>query len=92
MGTRGSGYCRGSLSGVERVVVRDANLRMLSAFGVGTCLSDKCLIVGKDSVLKNVKRFEIGENSLPRVDRVTGRSCWIGKFGDWCQQREWNRN
>lgn len=61
----------GSLSGVERVVVRDANLRMLSAFGVGTCLSDKCLIVGKDSVLKNVKRFEIGENSLHRVDRVT---------------------
>ena len=67
----GVDIAEGSLSGVERVVVRDANLRMLSAFGVGTCLSDKCLIVGKDSVLKNVKRFEIGENSLHRVDRVT---------------------
>ena len=58
------------LIGVERVVLKDANLKMLSSFGVSDCLSKKCLKIGV-SVLKNVKQFEIGENSYNATDLVT---------------------
>ena len=58
------------LIGVERVVLKDANMKMLSSFGVSDCLSKKCLKIGV-SVLKNVKQFEIGENSYNATDLVT---------------------
>ena len=59
----------GGLSGVERLVLNDANLGVLSVFGLSSCESNTCLTIGNSSV-KNMKQLEIGENSYPNVDIV----------------------
>ena len=61
----------GGLSGLEKVVLRDAKMRTLSPLGLNTCLSDKCLMYGKSYVVNRVRRFEIGENSNKNVDMVS---------------------
>ena len=58
------------LIGVDRMVLKDANMKILNSFGVSDCLSKKCLKIG-GSVLKNVKQIEIGKNSYLTTDLVT---------------------
>ena len=60
----------GGLSGVERIVLNDANLGVLSVFGLSSCESNTFLTIGNSAVLKNMKQLEIGNDSLNSVSMV----------------------
>ena len=60
----------GGLSGVERIVLNDANLGVLSVFGLSSCESNTCLTIGNSAVLKKMTQLEIGNDSMNSVSMV----------------------
>ena len=60
----------GGLSGVERIVLNDANLGVLSVFGLSSCESNTCLTIGNSAVLKKMTQLEIGNDSINSVSMV----------------------